>query len=84
MPPISFLPFLQTVPWGTRILTAILVVASIAQFLLASVVRKHAAVLPTYGHELPWLVLVPKTSWKFPWTLLTAGFVELNVIEVRR
>lgn len=84
MPPISFLPFLQTVPWGTRILTALLVFASLAQFLLASVIRQQAPVLPTYGHELPWLVLVPKTSWKFPWTLLTAGFVELNIFEVRR
>lgn len=82
MPPISFLPFLQTVPWGTRILTALLLFSSLAQFLLASIIRQRAAVLPAYGHELPWLVLVPKTSWVFPWTLLTAGFVELNLIEV--
>jgi membrane associated rhomboid family serine protease len=82
MPPISFLPFLQTVPWGTRVLTSLILLASITQFFLASVVRQNSSVLPTYGHELPWLVLIPKTSWKFPWTLLTAGFVELNVFEL--
>lgn len=82
MPAISFLPFLQTVPWGTRILTALLVVSSLLQYSLAAVVRRNSAVDPSYGHELPWLVLIPKTSWKFPWTLLTSGFVELNIIEV--
>ncbi|RSH88201.1 uncharacterized protein EHS24_000732 [Apiotrichum porosum] len=81
MPAISFLPFLQTVPWGTRILTALLVVSSLLQYSLAAVVRRNSAVDPSYGHELPWLVLIPKTSWKFPWTLLTSGFVELNIIE---
>ncbi|CAK9780699.1 DUF1751-domain-containing protein [Cutaneotrichosporon oleaginosum] len=81
MPPISFLPFLQTVPWGTRVLTALVIVASLTQFLLASVVRQSSSVSPAYGHELPWLVLIPSTSWKFPWTLLTAGFVELNIFE---
>lgn len=82
MPAISFLPFLQTVPWGTRVLTALLVFASLTQFVLSSVVRENAPVLPAKGHELPWLVLVPKTSWRFPWTLLTSGFVELNLIEL--
>lgn len=82
MAAISFLPFLQTVPWGTRALTALLLAASILQFALASVVRKQSAILPAFGHELPWLVLLPERSWKFPWTLLSAGFVELHIVEV--
>ncbi|TXT13448.1 hypothetical protein VHUM_00815 [Vanrija humicola] len=81
MPTISFLPFLQTVPWGTRTLATLLIVFSISHYALSAVVRSRSDVLPTPGHELPWLVFLPETSWKYPWTLLTAGFVELNPIE---
>jgi len=31
---------------------------------------------------MPWLVMVPGESWKYPWVLLTAGWVELSVFEV--
>ena len=77
MPAISFLPFLQTVPWGTRCLVVLLVVATalnagLAQFFPAQ----------PNQHGLPWLVMMPMESWKFPWTLLLSGFVELHVIEV--
>jgi len=84
MPAISFLPFLHTVPWGTRALTLLIVAASLLQFGLASFVRNHeSGSPPQYGHELPWLVFLPGISWKYPWTLLTAGFVELHILEVR-
>jgi len=81
MPAISFLPFLQTVPVGTRILTAVLLFGSLAAFLLDYTVQDGTGGR-VYGIDLPWLVLVPGVSWKYPWTLITAGFVELNVVQV--
>jgi hypothetical protein len=30
------------------------------------------------------LVLVPGWSWKYPWVFLSAGFVELSIVEVSR
>lgn len=32
--------------------------------------------------SLPYLTLVPGTSIFYPWTLLTSGFVETNIIQV--
>lgn len=32
---------------------------------------------------MPWLVLIPGKSYRYPWTLLTAGWVELSIFEVR-
>lgn len=81
MPAISFLPFLNTVPWGTRIITGLLVAASLAHYLISAASTPAS---PPARQDIPWLVLMPRTSWKYPWTLLTAGFVELNIIEVSR
>ena len=80
MPAISFLPFLQTVPVGTRILTALLAAGSLSALFLDYAVS--TSVTSLYGLDIPWLVVVPGLSWKYPWTLLTAGFVELNIIQV--
>lgn len=82
MPAISFLPFLQTVPVGTRILTAVLVVASLAAIALSTLAAQNEHTPSPMGTHMPWLVMVPGESWKFPWVLLTAGWVELSVIEL--
>lgn len=80
MPAISFLPFLNTVPWGTRIVTGLLIAASAAYY---GIRTTSAGSSPSFEDGIPWLVLMPRVSWKYPWTLLSAGFVELNIIEVR-
>lgn len=82
MPSVSFLPFLQTVPWGTRSLTALVILSSLSYFAAARYVAKEAAAPPSLSDILPWVVLTPAVSWKYPWTLLTAGFVEITWIEV--
>ncbi|WVR06162.1 hypothetical protein IAU60_003192 [Kwoniella sp. DSM 27419] len=81
MPAISFLPFLQTVPLGTRLVTlTILMFSSVA---LGLNILASQNTPPEYkgarGVQLPWLVMVPGTSIWYPWTLLTAGFVELTI-----
>lgn len=83
MPSVSFLPFLQTVPWGTRALTILVIVGSLSYYSVAYYVAKGQAPQPGISEILPWLVLSPGVSWKYPWTLLTAGFVEITWIEVR-
>lgn len=83
MPSVSFLPFLQTVPWGTRCLTVVVIISSLSYYAVARYVARDAAVPPNLSDVLPWVVLTPGVSWKYPWTLLTAGFVEITWIEVR-
>lgn len=82
MPTINFLPFLKEVPSSTRLLTALVVVFSVAAFALESLAKENTPVKTPTGLELPWLVLAPGKSWYYPWTLLSAGFVELTIIEV--
>ncbi|KAK4685050.1 hypothetical protein P7C73_g5105, partial [Tremellales sp. Uapishka_1] len=81
MPAISFLPFLQTVPFATRILTLTLVFFSILALLLEILATENSPYASTTGSELPWLVMIPAQSWMYPWTLLTSGWVELNIYE---
>lgn len=81
MPAVSFLPFLQQVPFATRIITATLVLLSLAALLLSTFVRQNTdGGIPSVN--LPWLVMVPGKSYWYPWTLLTAGWVELSLIGV--
>ncbi|KAK1925279.1 eukaryotic integral membrane protein-domain-containing protein [Papiliotrema laurentii] len=82
MPAISFLPFLQTVPLATRLLTLTLVLTTIAAFVLDAYVRQDSSDESVLGLNIPWLVLVPGVSWKYPWVLLTSGFVELSIVEL--
>jgi len=35
------------------------------------------------GTTVPWLTLVPSNVVYAPWTLLSSGFTETNLIEVR-
>ncbi|GAA5829920.1 hypothetical protein JCM11251_007932 [Rhodosporidiobolus azoricus] len=77
---------LVTLPPATRALTLTLVFLSIFFFLLRFSLPD--ADLPTIlgsggdaAVAFPWLVLVPGKVLLRPWTLLTAGFVETNLIE---
>lgn len=83
MPSVSFLPFLQTVPWGTRIFTAVVVIATLLYYVAVHYATRNPVTPPVNRDILPWLVLIPSASWKYPWTLLTAGVVETTWIEVR-
>ncbi|OXM79125.1 hypothetical protein C364_02616 [Cryptococcus neoformans Bt63] len=74
MPSITLLPFLHAVPPATRALTAALLLPTAAALALT----RLAAVPPA---SLPWLLLVPAHSWKYPWVLLTAAFVELGLLN---
>lgn len=89
MPQISFLPFLNPFPTSSRILLALFLTCSLAHLLLSrwDQARLEAssgerAARPGLG-VTPWLVLVPGDAipW-FPWTFLTAGFVETKPLEV--
>ncbi|WVQ80619.1 hypothetical protein IAT38_002724 [Cryptococcus sp. DSM 104549] len=82
MPALSFLPFLQTVPLATRLITATFLVFTLAALALDVLARQNSpsGLLP--GEALPWLVLSPGKSLVYPWTFLTAGFVELNFINL--
>jgi membrane associated rhomboid family serine protease len=82
MPAISFLPFLQTVPVGTRLVTLTLVLSTLAGLFLASLAQQNRSEPGFTGIDMPWLVLVPGKSWMYPWTLFTAGWVELSLFEV--
>lgn len=77
MPSITVLPFLSTVPPATRALTALYLLTTLTVLLLA-----RLAPLPPPA-DWPWLLLVPAHSWKYPWVLITAPFVELSVVNVR-
>jgi len=82
MPAISFLPFLQTVPFGTRVLTLALVVCSLGAFIIRSLAERHpTATGPIPYSAFPWLVLVPGSSLIYPWTFLISGWIEINPIE---
>jgi hypothetical protein len=81
MPSVNFLPFLQQIPFATRIITVSLVVFSLAALLLSMFAAQNTnGGIPSVN--LPWLVMVPGTSYWYPWVLLTAGWVELSVIGV--
>jgi hypothetical protein len=81
MPSVNFLPFLQQIPFATRIITIALVVASLAALLLSTLAAQNTdGGIPSVN--LPWLVMVPGKSYWYPWTLLTAGWVELSFIGV--
>jgi hypothetical protein len=116
MPTYSFLPFLQNVPIGTRILTGTLIIFSLLHQVVShvgpyaqpssvsSLVRgalgsdsagqKGAAydgAIDQFNSEdgvglqiPPYLVIVTGKALWFPWTFLTAGWVETNIIQVRR
>lgn len=81
MPSVSFLPFLQQIPFATRIITLALVGTSLVALVLSTLAAQNTnGGIPSVN--LPWLVMVPGTSYWYPWTLLTAGWVELSVIGV--
>ena len=88
MPAISFFPFLKEIPPGTRLLTALLISGTLTAWTLSAFLEIRHQGNPRAGtftvKVAPWLVLYPAESWVFPWTLLTAGFVEGNIIEVSR
>lgn len=85
----TILSTLVTLPPATRFLTLTLFTLSTLYFLLRLSLPEQdfKTVLGPSGDAalaFPWLLLVPgKVLWN-PWTLLTAGFVETNLIEVRR
>ncbi|KAJ9122452.1 hypothetical protein QFC22_001877 [Naganishia vaughanmartiniae] len=95
MPTYSFLPFLQNIPVGTRILTGTLVLFSLLHQVLSHLDANSAALVSAYDGSpetksgdaygivtaSPYLVLVPGKSFWFPWTFLTAGWVETNIIQ---
>ncbi|WWD18284.1 hypothetical protein CI109_102734 [Kwoniella shandongensis] len=82
MPAISFLPFLQTVPLATRLLTLTLVLFTVVGLGSSYYTSQSSSEPRIPGIDLPWLVLVPGKSLIYPWTFLTAGLVELNIIEL--
>ena len=83
----NFTSSLVALPPATRALTAGLVALSTLFFFLrlSLAPRDLKSILGATGDNslaFPWLVLVPGSVLWYPWTLITAAFVETNFIEV--
>jgi membrane associated rhomboid family serine protease len=61
--------------------TRTLLIVLIGLTLLNDILLPNAALafFTRIGHGSPYLSLVPGRSFKFPWTMLTATFVEQNI-----
>ncbi|WVW84452.1 hypothetical protein I302_106486 [Kwoniella bestiolae CBS 10118] len=79
MPAISFLPFLSSIPLGTRLITLTMILFSVIGQGLSYLALENSPEPGAWGSQLPWLVLSPGKSIWYPWTLLTAGLVELGL-----
>ncbi|WWC70533.1 uncharacterized protein I206_104484 [Kwoniella pini CBS 10737] len=79
MPAISFLPFLSSIPLGTRLITLTIILLSVIAQGLSYLALDNSAEPGSWGSRLPWLVMSPGESFWYPWTLLTAGLVELSL-----
>ncbi|WRT67598.1 uncharacterized protein IL334_004570 [Kwoniella shivajii] len=79
MPAISFLPFLSSIPLGTRLITLTVVLLSVIGQGLSYLALENSANPGSWGSQLPWLVMSPGESIWYPWTVLTAGLVELGI-----
>jgi hypothetical protein len=87
MSPITLPAALISLPPATRALTAALVTLSTLLFVLRlSLAPKDIkGIFGASGDNtlvFPWLVLLPGNVIWYPWTLVTAAFVESNLIEV--
>ncbi|KAK6908389.1 hypothetical protein L486_01957 [Kwoniella mangroviensis CBS 10435] len=79
MPAISFLPFLSSIPLGTRLITLTIILLSVIGQGLSYLALDNSPEPGAWGSQVPWLVLVPGKSIWYPWTFLTAGLVELGL-----
>ncbi|KZT43744.1 DUF1751-domain-containing protein [Sistotremastrum suecicum HHB10207 ss-3] len=73
----SPLQFISSTPTATKLYTALLLLLSSLYFFLHW--RQSTGPLPT---PLPYLTVIPGLSFWFPWTFLSAGFVEISIIEL--
>jgi membrane associated rhomboid family serine protease len=63
-------------------LTRSLLITLIAFTLLNAIIQPEFTALGPFtrtGGGSPYLSIVPRWSWRYPWTLVTASFVEQNV-----
>ncbi|EPQ28994.1 uncharacterized protein PFL1_03284 [Pseudozyma flocculosa PF-1] len=78
--------FVQSIPPGTRILTASLLAFTLLLAFLRLTRTEEGLHFITFSSKdsalaFPWLVIVPGASWYYPWTLLTAGLCETSFFE---
>lgn len=88
MSPLTLPSALLSLPPATRTLTFLLVSFSSLLFVLRLSLdpRDIKGILGAAGDNtllFPWLLLLPGKVGYYPWTLITAGAVETNLIEVR-
>ncbi|ODO01374.1 hypothetical protein I350_06193 [Cryptococcus amylolentus CBS 6273] len=81
MPPLTILPFLQSVPLATRAITALYLAVTVPALIWHAIYPRDPYGASTL-HSLDWLLLVPETSWKYPWTLFTAGLAVISAISL--
>lgn len=87
MSPSTLPSALLSLPPATRALTAALIIFSSLLFVLRlSLAPKDIkGIFGASGDNtlvFPWLVLLPGNVVWYPWTLVTAAFVETNLVEV--
>lgn len=70
----SPLQIIASTPPATRAFTATLLLLSLANIYIT---------VTTSASHVPYLTLTLGTWYYYPWTLLTAGFVEPGFLEVR-
>ena len=75
----SRLSFRLTVPPLTRSLLLVLVALTTLNTILQPVGPIALSFFTRIGHGSPFLSIVPGQSWRYPWTLLSATFVEQNI-----
>ena len=83
----SPLTSLAALPIGTKAMLGVLVVASLTVAVLHGFADPHDLKGVLRGSQdaltaFPWIVTVPATIIYTPWTLLTSGFVEGNIVEL--
>lgn len=83
---INFASFISSIPIATRSMTAALLGFSLVlAFLRISMTEEGIHVISFSRDDsavaFPWLVIVPGSSFWYPWTLLTAAFCETSFFE---
>lgn len=84
---INMASFISSVPVATRSMTAALMGFSFVLAVMRLTMTETGLHIISFSREdsavaFPWLVIVPGSSFWYPWTLLTSAFCETSFIEV--
>ncbi|UZJ51009.1 hypothetical protein CBS101457_000329 [Exobasidium rhododendri] len=83
---INLASFVSSIPIGTRSLTAALLIFTLGLAFLRITFTEVGLHVIAFSKEdsavsFPWLVIVPGSSFWYPWTLVTSAFCETSFFE---